>query len=348
MSFDTRVLVALSGGVDSSLALAVLKKAGYDTVGATMCLHAFSAESDGRDAAAVAAREGVPFHTLDLHAEFDRFVIRPFIECYERGGTPNPCVACNRYLKFGALLAAADRLGCEKLATGHYARIEKGENGKYLLKKPKNRAKDQTYVLYTLTQETLSRVLFPLGDFASKDEVRAAAEEYGIPVADKKDSQDICFIPNGDYVSFIENYTKKSYPAGDFLDENGNVLGRHKGIIRYTVGQRKGLGLSLPAPLYVSQKDVESNTVTLAGNDALGRLSLTAKDFNWISGDAPTSPIRVKAKTRYNAKETDAVATVNGDGSVTVEFNAPERAVTRGQSVVLYDGDTVLGGGIIQ
>ena len=348
MSSDEKLLVALSGGVDSALALAILKKRGYDTVGATMCLHSYSAETDGRDAAAVAAREGIPFHTLDLHAEFDRFVIRPFIECYEKGSTPNPCVACNRHLKFGALLAAADRLGCQMLATGHYARIERDESGKYLLKKSKNRAKDQTYVLYTLTQETLSRVLFPLGDFASKDEVRAAAEEYGIPVADKKDSQDICFIPNGDYVSFIEDYTKKSYPEGDFLDESGNVLGRHKGIIRYTVGQRKGLGLSLPAPLYVSRKDAESNTVTLVASHALGRPSLTATAFNWISGDAPASPIRVKAKTRYNAKETDAVATVNEDGSVTVEFAVPERAVTRGQSVVLYDGDTVLGGGIIQ
>lgn len=345
MSFDHRVLVALSGGVDSALSLALLKSSGYDIEAATMVL---SENGEKDHAAAIAAREGVPFRAVDLQREFERYVIRPFIECYENGGTPNPCVECNRYLKFGEMLRVAEEAGCELLATGHYARIEKGEDGIYRLKKAKNTKKDQTYVLYHLTQEVLSRVLFPLGEFEDKSEVRLKAESLGIEVASKRESQDICFIPNGDYAGYIENYTKKTYPAGDFITEDGRVLGRHKGLIHYTVGQRKGLGLALPEPLYVKEKSPESNTVTLAKNDALGAPALIASDFNFISGVAPDAPFRATAKTRYNAKEVAVTASVLSDGRVRVVFDSPERAVTRGQSVVLYDGDTVIGGGIIE
>lgn len=345
MSSKQRVLVALSGGVDSALSLALLISSGYTVCAATMLL-----TESGEAAAAeeIALREGVPFRAVDLRQAFDTYVIRPFIECYEGGGTPNPCVECNRCLKFGEMLKVADEAGCELLATGHYARIEKGADGIYRLKKARNEKKDQTYVLYHLTQEKLSRILFPLGEFKDKDEVRAKAEEKGIEVASKKESQDICFIPDGDYAAYIEAYTKKSYPSGDFIAEDGKSLGRHKGLIHYTVGQRKGLGLALPEPLYVKEKSVADNTVTLTTSDRLGAAALIASDFNFISGTAPQAPFRATAKTRYNAKEVPVTASVLADGRVRVVFDMPERAVTRGQSVVLYDGDTVIGGGIIQ
>ena len=345
MNCKSRVLVALSGGVDSALSLALLKSSGFDVEAATMIL----TENGEKDAAAaIAKKEGVPFRAVDLRDAFSRHVICPFIECYEKGGTPNPCVECNRYLKFGEMMKVAENANCELLATGHYARIEKGDDGIYRLKKAKNLKKDQTYVLYHLSQELLSHIIFPLGEFEDKDEVRAKAEALGIEVASKKESQDICFIPDGDYAAYIENQTKKTYPEGNFITEDGKILGRHKGLIHYTVGQRKGLGLALPAPLYVKEKDPANNTVILAKNEALGASALVASDFNFISGKLPSAPFRATAKTRYNAKEVPVTATVLGDGFVRIDFDAPERAVTRGQSVVLYDGDTVIGGGIIE
>ncbi len=349
-----RALVAMSGGVDSSAAAILALRGGYDVAGVMMRLYtphigepACSTARDAADAAGVAASLGIPFSLEEAGGDFDAAVIRPFIRAYEEGRTPNPCIDCNRHLKFGTLLRYARDTGFDCLVTGHYARVETGANGRRLLKRARAAEKDQSYVLYSLTQSELAYTRFPLGELASKEEARALVADYGLPVANKGESQDICFVPDGDYAAFIERYTGKSYPAGDFLDGAGHPIGRHRGIIRYTVGQRKGLGLALPAPLYVAKKDIEKNTVTLLPESELYTSSLTAGDFNWIACEPPAAPIRVTAKTRYRAREVAATARVLPDARVRIEFDAPERAVTPGQAVVLYDGDTVVGGGVI-
>ncbi len=347
-------LVAMSGGVDSSAAALLAQQMGYDVSAVTMHLYTpsdtacgCSSLSDIADAARVADRLGIPHTVETVEADFDRFVIRPFINAYEEGRTPNPCIDCNRCLKFGTLFRYAKKNGYDTLVTGHYARIEQAANRRFLLKKARAQEKDQSYVLYSLTQEELSHILFPLGELSSKEEARRLAAAAGLPTAEKSDSQDICFVPDGDYAAFIERYTGKTYEEGDFLDREGKPIGRHRGIIRYTVGQRKGLGLALPAPLYVAKKDIEKNTVTLVPEAELYTMSCVAADFNWIAFDAPSTPIRVTAKTRYRAKEAPATATVLGDGRVKIDFDFPERAITPGQAVVLYDGDSVVGGGRI-
>ena len=351
-----KAIIAMSGGVDSSVAAYLLKKDGYECIGATMRL--FTNEEIGvkteksccslddvEDAKSVAKRLEMPHYVFNFTDEFEKKVIEKFVRAYETGATPNPCIDCNRYLKFEKLFQRMKELGFDCVATGHYARIEE-ENGRFLLKKAKDLSKDQSYVLYQMTQEQLSRTLFPLGNL-TKEETRKIAEENGFVNAKKHDSQDICFVPDGDYAAFIEHYRKKSYKSGNFVDKNGNILGTHKGIIRYTIGQRKGLGLSLPAPMYVLRKDIEKNEVVLCENSELFSKELDIEDTNWIAFDMPPESFSAKVKIRYNQKEEPAKITVTGENRVHIEFEAPQRAIAKGQAAVIYDGDTVIGGGTI-
>lgn len=350
-----KAIIAMSGGVDSSVAAFLMKEKGFECIGATMKLYDngdinLSREKtccsldDIEDARSVANRLGIPYYVFNFKAEFKEKVIDKFISTYENGGTPNPCIDCNRYLKFEKLFQRMNELSYDYVVTGHYAKVVE-ENGWYYLKKAVDNTKDQSYVLYSLTQNQLSHILFPLGTY-TKAEIREIAEAQGFLNAGKKDSQDICFVPDGDYAGFIEKYTGKVYPPGNFVDRQGNVLGKHQGIIRYTNGQRKGLGVAFGQPMYVADKNIESNTVTLCTNDELFSKELSAVDFNWII-PSPAKEIRCKARVRYNMKEQDATAYTLDDGTVKVIFDEPQRAITKGQAVVLYDGDTVLGGGTI-
>ncbi|MBQ4599996.1 MAG: tRNA 2-thiouridine(34) synthase MnmA [Clostridia bacterium] len=346
------VLVAMSGGVDSSAAAMLLAREGYTVRGMTLRL--WSAEDvplgelqSERDAKRVCDQLGIPFSVCDHRDAFRSEVIGAFIRAYENGETPNPCVLCNRRVKFDCMLREADALGIDKIATGHYARVEyDAAAGRYILKKGEDPKKDQSYMLCDLTQEQLSRVLFPLGSL-TKEEIRAIAAESGIATATKKDSQDICFIPDGDYVRFIEETTGKAYPEGDFTDAAGNTLGRHKGLIRYTTGQRKGLGLALPAPMYVLQKDTENNRVILGTNEQLFTIECTVKDVNALSIPAFDAPMRAEVKVRYSHSASPAWLYPE-DGKIRVVFDTPQRAITRGQTAAFYDGDILLGGGKIE
>jgi tRNA-specific 2-thiouridylase len=344
-----KVMIALSGGVDSSVCAHLAKEAGYDCIGATMRLwEDCNAPSDAAvDAKNVADRLSLPFYIFDHTALFREKVVDEFIRCYEEGGTPNPCLYCNRFLKFDALLKEAKSLGCQYIATGHYARIQKDEDtGRYQLLKAIDKAKDQSYFLSCLTQQQLAHTLFPLGAL-TKEQVRIIAEEQGFLNAKKRDSQDICFIPDGDYRRFMERYTGKNYPAGDYWDLQGNVVGRHTGAVGYTIGQRKGLGIALGAPVYVCSKDMRANTVTVGPDEALYQKELTAKNWNWIGIDTPTEPFRCKARVRYRHTEQPATVYPEESGTARVVFDEPQRAITPGQTVVLYDDDTVIAGGTI-
>jgi len=350
-----KVLIAMSGGVDSSAAAAMMVQAGYTCVGVTMKLNNYTEEADSRccslydaeDAGSVARKLGMKYYVFNFTKDFAEQVIDRFVYGYETGKTPNPCIECNRYMKFDKLYERAKVLDCEKIVTGHYARIEHDDqSGRWILKKAVNQTKDQSYVLYFLTQDQLAHTLFPLGEIPSKEAVRAYAEKLGFGNANKQDSQDICFVPDGDYGSFLEQYTGKKYPPGNFLDLEGNIVGRHKGVVRYTIGQRKGLGLSMNRPVYVCSKSIEANTVTVGDEADLYTDALTAEDFNWIIVP-PTGEIRAQVKTRYNAKPAEASARILPDGRVRVVFDKPQRAVTCGQAAVLYDDDLVLGGGTI-
>ncbi len=351
---EKKALIAMSGGVDSSVAAKLTLDMGHECIGCTLRLHKLSSDtdtpvcgsgSDAEDAKAVAEGLGMEFSVLDLESDFKQNVIEPFINSYMEGRTPNPCIDCNRHMKFGKLYAKAKDLGCDFIVTGHYVRIEK-QGDRYLLKKAVDETKDQSYVLYNLTQEQLAHTLFPLGEYR-KTEVRQIAEENGFITAKKKDSQDICFVPDGKYAAVIEAYTGKPCRGGDYLDLTGNVIGKHKGVIHYTVGQHKKLGMSFPQPMYVCKIDPQNNTVTLGSNDDLFSREVYAKDFNWISGEVPAEPFKCKAKIRYRQTEQPATVTPLGENEISIIFDEPQRAVTPGQSAVLYDGDTVLGGGII-
>lgn len=345
---EKRALIGMSGGVDSSVAAWLCQAEGIDCVGATMHLYCPSEEKkDDADARAVAQRLGIPFHILDFQKEFREQVMDAFVRSYESGRTPNPCIRCNQTLKFGAMLDAALALDCSHVATGHYARIRRDpETGRYLLCKAEDRAKDQTYFLYCLNQHQLSHTLFPLGNL-TKERVRAIAQEQGFLNARKRDSQDICFAPDGDYVAFLERHTGKRYAPGSYLDQTGKVVGTHRGAVAYTLGQRKGLGVALGEPMYVCGKDMDANTVTLGRNADLYSSGLIAENMNWLPFPELTAPLAVTAKIRHSQYEQPAMVYPMENGSVRVVFGTPQRAVTPGQAVVLYDGDMVVGGGTI-
>lgn len=339
-----RVLAAMSGGVDSSVAVWLLREQGFDCVGATMKLLGGDPR-DAEDARQAARRLGIPHHVFDLTADFEEQVVRRFVDAYERGDTPNPCVDCNRSLKFGLLYEKALELGCDYLATGHYARIlDLGADG-FRLAKAADPGRDQSYVLYPIPRERLAHTLFPLGGL-TKAQVRAVAEREGFPNARKHDSQDICFIPDGDYLAFLERYTGKAYPAGDILDLDGKVVGRHRGAAGLTIGQRRGVGVSSSGRIYVCAKCMEANTVTVGPKEALYSRGCTAADWNWLM-EPPCRPFRALVKTRYRQKEQPAEVFPEGD-RVRLEFDQPQRAVTPGQAAVVYDRrGAVLGGGTI-
>ena len=353
-----KVIIAMSGGVDSSVAALLMRERGYTCIGATMKLfhnedvglcreHTCCSLEDVEDARSVAYALDMPYYVFNFSDRFKTDVIDRFVSAYEHGVTPNPCIDCNRYLKFDKLFQRMQELEYDDVVTGHYARIEYNPaSGRYELKKAADANKDKSYVLWSLTQEQLAHVQFPLGDMV-KSEVRALAEAHGFINAKKHDSQDICFVRNGSYADFIEQYTGKTYPPGDFVDTRGRILGQHRGIIRYTIGQRKGLGLALSEPMYVKSVDPETNTVTLGTEQELYTRSLVATGINLIAVPTLSGVVRVKAKVRYRQPEQWATVTRTGADAFTVVFDEPQRAVTRGQSVVLYDGDLVLGGGII-
>ena len=351
-------LIAMSGGVDSSVAAWLMQRDGFDCTGITMRLtrneavdteglHTCCSERDIEDAAEVAYAMDIPYEVLDFTADFQEKIIDKFIRVYEAGGTPNPCIDCNKYMKFDHLLRWAEAHGLDYVVTGHYARVEQDEaTGRWLLKKGLDEGKDQSYVLYNLTQEQLAHVRLPLGGL-HKSEVRAIAEEQGFVNARKHDSQDICFVPDGDYARFMEDFTGKHYPAGDFLDVSGKKVGTHSGAVRYTIGQRKGLGLAMGAPVYVCAKDMQANTVTVGPEAELFDTIVYADEVNWIAIPELTGPLRVTARTRYHRVEQPATVDPAGPDGFRLEFDQPQRAPTPGQAVVLYQGDIVLGGGTI-
>lgn len=349
-------MLGMSGGVDSSVAALLLLRAGYDVTGVTLRLRpdewmsdregGCCSLSDIEDARRVCYRLGIDHMVLNFTERFERDVIAPFAAGYRAGTTPNPCLACNRRIKFGEMLSRAELLGFDFIATGHYARIERTPGGRFLLKRSPA-AKDQSYVLYMLTQEQLSHTLLPVGDY-SKPQIRKMAEEAGLPVAHKRDSQEICFVEDGDYAGFLERYTGDRDRPGDFLDAAGNAIGRHRGVTHYTVGQRKGLGASFGRPMYVTAIDAVHNTVTLGGEEDRYVSSLTASDLNFIPFDAPGGELSVEAKVRYSAVPARAKLIPLPENRARVEFGAPQKSVAPGQAVVFYDGDTVLGGGTIE
>ena len=353
-----KAIIAMSGGVDSSVAAYLMKEAGYDCAGATMKLYdnplasapgqrACCTPSDTEDARNVASRLGMLYYVFPMQEEFRRCVIDKFTDTYLNGGTPNPCIDCNRFLKFDALLAKARELGAEYIASGHYARREQDpDTGRFLLKKGLDPTKDQSYVLYSMTQDQLGHTLFPLGTY-TKAEIRRIAQEQGFINADKPDSQDICFVPDGDYAAFIERYTGKESEPGDFVDKEGHVLGKHKGQIHYTIGQRRGLGIAAPQSLYVCAKSLKTNQVILGKKEDLMTSSCLVSDINLIPWDSLSAPVRCKVKTRYRQPEQPATVEQIGEDLLKITFDEPQRAVTPGQAAVLYDGDLVLGGGTI-
>lgn len=341
---NIKIAIAMSGGVDSSVAAYLALNEGKASTGVTMRLCGGASEEETR-AAAVCERLGCPHLVWDLQDEFRAQVMDRFARAYAEGLTPNPCIVCNRYIKFGLFMDKARGINADLVATGHYARISR-QGSRLLLQKAVDKAKDQSYVLYSLSQEVLERVRFPLGAL-TKPEVREIARAQGFENADRSESQDICFVPDGDYAAFIERYTGKTFPCGDFTDMQGNVLGTHKGIIRYTVGQRRGLGLALPASMYVVEKDVQHNRVRLGFQKDLLSDTVEVGDINLIACESLDRPERLSVKIRYNQSEQSATVEQTDRNHLRIRFDVPQRAVTAGQAAVLYDGDTVVGGGTI-
>ena len=353
-----KAIIAMSGGVDSSVAALLTKQTGDDCIGVTLKLYenedigidrqkTCCSLDDVQDARAVAYKLDMPFYVFNFSKNFRGEVIDRFVDAYRHGCTPNPCIDCNRYLKFGKLFLRMQELQRDYIVTGHYARVEKDEtSGRYLLKKGLDVTKDQSYVLYDLTQEQLAHVRFPLGGY-TKTEIRKIAEENGFVNAAKPDSQDICFVPDGDYASAIARFTDEMLPPGEFVDHEGKVLGQHEGIEHYTIGQRRGLKLAAGSRIYVTDICPDTNRVVLGKNEDLFHRELTAENVNLISCEKITESIRVKAKIRYRHKEEPAVAWQTEDGKLHLRFDEPQRAITKGQAVVMYDGDIVVGGGRI-
>lgn len=355
-----KVIVGMSGGVDSSVAAMLLKKQGYDVIGVTMQIWqdeetAIQEENGGccglsavDDARRVADQLGIPYYVMNFKKEFKEWVMDDFAQEYFRGRTPNPCIRCNRYVKWEALLHRSLSIGGDFIATGHYAKVVQLPNGRYTLKKAPSR-KDQTYALYNLTQEQLSKTLMPVGDY-TKDEIRQMAEEMGLLVASKPDSQDICFIPDGNYQKFLYEYTGKKLPKGNFVDQTGKVLGTHEGITHYTIGQRKGLNLAMGHPVFVTEIRPETNEVVIGENTDVFKSVLVASNANWMSMEQPKpgEKVRVHAKVRYAHQGAMATVYMTEDDRLVCEFDEPQRAITPGQALVMYDGDYVVGGGIIE
>ena len=344
----SKVVIGMSGGVDSSVAASLLKEQGYDVIGVTMETWQESDEKpeNVEDARKVAKDLDIPFYVLDFTKQFKCNVMDYFKDEYLEGRTPNPCIACNRYVKWEALLNEARKLGADYIATGHYSSIVKLDNGRYTLKRADNLAKDQTYALYRLTQEQLSKTIMPVGHF-SKDEIRKRAESIGIAVADKPDSQDICFIPDGDYAKFIKDNTDKEIKEGNFITPDGKVVGKHKGIIHYTVGQRKGLGVALGYPCFVIEIRPETNEIVIGSKEESLITSFKVRQLNFMSVEDIKEPMHLFTKIRYNHKGTYCTVERTGEDELTCTFDNPEKAVTPGQAAVFYENDMVVGGGTI-
>ena len=335
----------MSGGVDSAVAAMLTQRSGVDCAGATMKLHAYG--SDGaEDARSAADKLGIPFHIFDFTDAFNTRVVDRFVGAYREGRTPNPCVDCNKHIKFGCFMEKMRELGKDFVVTGHYAQTTQSASGRFLLKKGADASKDQSYVLYSLTQDQLARVMFPLGGL-SKTQVRDLAYETGLANAGKRESQDICFLPDGEYAKFIEDHAGGPPRKGRFIDPEGKDLGENKGVIHYTIGQRKGLGLAMPYPAYVLELRPDDDTVVVGANDLLYSKTLRIQDINLIPVDRLGSPFRARVKIRYKQPEQPAYVEQTGDDSIIIEFDEPQRAITKGQSAVIYDGDVVIGGGTI-
>ena len=344
-----KVLVGMSGGVDSSVAAHLLMEGGFNTTGITLRLYEgekCGSLNDVYDAAEVCNKLGIDHRVLDFKTQFEKAVIDKFIAEYQCGNTPNPCIECNKYIKFGEMLKFAKSEDFNYIATGHYAKIQK-QGDRFVVVKPKDKSKDQSYVLYSLSQEQLASTLMPLGDL-TKAEVREIAEEKGLITAHKSDSQDICFVPDGDYTDFISKWLGVTFPDGDYVDINGKVIGRHKGMIRYTIGQRKGLGMGFGKHMYVLDKSPDENKVILGDEEGLFKTKVLVKGVNYMAMESLNSPINCLGKLRYRHNEQPCRITPLDENTLLAEFNEPQRAPTPGQAAVFYDGDTVICGGVIE
>jgi tRNA-specific 2-thiouridylase len=355
---DVRVVVAMSGGVDSSVAAALLKEQGYDVVGMMMRLWSEETVAGGAhnrcctpdqmaDARRIAAKLDIPFYVLDTKEVFRNTIVEFFIDQHRQGVTPNPCLECNRQIRFHFLLQNALALDADYLATGHYARVAQGEDGRFVLKKGLDEHKDQSYVLSVLGQEQLSHALFPVGEY-TKPEVRELAARFGLPTASKKDSQDLCFIGDNNYRRFLADYAPDVMTPGPIVRQNGEVIGQHNGLVNYTIGQRKGLGVNSQEPLYVVGINPQRNAVVVGTAEELGQTDLTAKRVNWVSGVVPSEPFQAQVKIRYKARPVDAWVEPLPDNRMSIRFDQPLRDITPGQGAVVYNGDVVLGGGVIE